>query len=114
MSLPSRDSKLNGQASYAGSVDRLFAWQKQARLSDKELARLAEVAPNTVKNCRARRRLFCLETMYLLRDKLGESWWTYVTASGGWQTDAEFEARAAALETQARMLAEDLRKARRG
>lgn len=35
---------MHADAAYAGSVDALFAWQREAGLSDKALARLAGIS----------------------------------------------------------------------
>lgn len=77
-SSPAREGFLNTAVAYAGSVDRLWAWQRDAKLTDKDLALIAGVSVGTLKERRQNRRLLSIETMYRLRARLGDVWFQYV------------------------------------
>lgn len=107
-----RDAKLMSADAYNGSAEAFWTWQRESGLSDKALARLAGVSPNTVRSNRQRGELFGLKTLYRMRDALPPSWWDMIVGRTDHATDRAFEARAVALETRLQQLRDEYRRAK--
>lgn len=97
---------------YANSAEAFWAWHRESGMSDKSLARLAGVSPNTVRSARQRGELFGLKTLYRMRDALPPSWWDLIVGRTDNPTDRALEARAVALETRLHQLRDDIRRAK--